>query len=324
MLGDFAQIDRAVDPRRKHVGPVRPVDVQLDGFGPYRQPNRCARRREITRGGRPDAGGGFHVHAVLAHGAHAAFHERGFTDELRDEPRFRPSVDVLRRPHLQQVPLVEDRQPVGDGQGLFLVVGDVDRGQTGLFADAPDFRPHFKPQFGVEIGQRLVEQQALGLDDQRAGQRDALLLAAGELVGLGVRAVGQFDHFQRAAHAGRGIGFPDGAHFETEGDVFAQGHVRPQRVALEHHAHVAPVRRQMRHVALPGEDAAAVGLVQPRHGPQQRGLSAPGRPQQEKQFAGIDLQIDAVQHRFRPEPLGQFLDRDGYRHGRDSLLRFPF
>ena len=37
---------------------------------------------------------------------------------------------------------------------------------------------HLLAQLGVEIGERLVEQQDARLDDQRAGQRDALLLAA--------------------------------------------------------------------------------------------------------------------------------------------------
>src|SRR3546814_848216 len=38
-------------------------------------------------------------------------------------------------------------------------------------------------QLGVEIGERLVEQQNRRLQHQRAGDRDALLLAAGELAG---------------------------------------------------------------------------------------------------------------------------------------------
>ena len=37
-------------------------------------------------------------------------------------------------------------------------------------------------QLGVEIGERLVEQDHRRLVDQRARERDALLLAAGELV----------------------------------------------------------------------------------------------------------------------------------------------
>ena len=40
---------------------------------------------------------------------------------------------------------------------------------------------HLRAQLGVEIRERLVEQEDVGLADQRAGERDPLALAAGEL-----------------------------------------------------------------------------------------------------------------------------------------------
>ena len=70
-----------------------------------------------------------------------------------------------------------------------LVVGDVD-GRVAVFVvQAAHLEAHLLAQVGVEVGQRLVEQQRLGLDDQRAGQRHALLLAAGQLarIALGER-----------------------------------------------------------------------------------------------------------------------------------------
>ena len=44
--------------------------------------------------------------------------------------------------------------------------------------------PHMGAELGVEIGERLVEQEHLWLADQCAAERHALLLAAGELRGL--------------------------------------------------------------------------------------------------------------------------------------------
>ena len=46
---------------------------------------------------------------------------------------------------------------------------------------------------GVERGERLVQEHDLGFDGERSGERDALLLAAGELVGVAARQVGQPD-----------------------------------------------------------------------------------------------------------------------------------
>ena len=67
------------------------------------------------------------------------------------------------------------------------------------------------PQAGVEGGERLVEQHELGLAGQRPGQRDALLLAAGELVraALGHGRV-QRDHLQQLADPGLDAAAPAG------------------------------------------------------------------------------------------------------------------
>ena len=54
--------------------------------------------------------------------------------------------------------------------------------------------------------------------------------------------------------------------------------VREQCVVLKYHAHVALLRRDVHRVAAddlrPQRDAAAVGTLQPRNGPQQRGFAA--------------------------------------------------
>ena len=51
-----------------------------------------------------------------------------------------------------------------------------------LAHDAVDFVAHFLAQLQIERRKWLVEQQEIGLDDERAGERDALLLAAGKLL----------------------------------------------------------------------------------------------------------------------------------------------
>ncbi len=43
-----------------------------------------------------------------------------------------------------------------------------------------DFRPHLHPHLGVEIGERLVEEENFRLPNDRASDRDPLPLPAGE------------------------------------------------------------------------------------------------------------------------------------------------
>ena len=59
-----------------------------------------------------------------------------------------------------------------------------------------DLVPQLRADLGVERGQRLVQQQHLGLDGQGPGQRDPLLLPAGDLVRVAVRLLGQPDQLQ--------------------------------------------------------------------------------------------------------------------------------
>jgi hypothetical protein len=47
--------------------------------------------------------------------------------------------------------------PVREGQGLRLVVGDVDRGDAELGLEALEEGPGGEAQLGVEVGQRLVD-----------------------------------------------------------------------------------------------------------------------------------------------------------------------
>ena len=63
-------------------------------------------------------------------------------------------------------------------------MGDVDRGDAELALQRADLLAQGDADLGVERRQRLVEQQDLRLDGEGAGQRHALLLAAGELVGI--------------------------------------------------------------------------------------------------------------------------------------------
>ena len=59
--------------------------------------------------------------------------------------------------------------------------GGVDEDRAGRLENARQFGAQFLAQLVVEIGERLVEQYQVGALDQRACDRGALLLAAGQL-----------------------------------------------------------------------------------------------------------------------------------------------
>ncbi len=105
-------------------------------------------------------------------------------DEVRDEAGVRRFVDLGRRGHLDDLAVAHDGDAVGHGHGLFLVVGDDDEGQAEVLLQVHQLELRFLAQLLVERAERLVEQQHLRPLGERAGQRHALALAAGELVRL--------------------------------------------------------------------------------------------------------------------------------------------
>ena len=64
----------------------------------------------------------------------------------------------------------------------------------------------------VERGERLVEEHDLGFDGERPRQRHPLLLAAGELVGIATRQLGEPDELEQVVDSlpARRPGQPEG------------------------------------------------------------------------------------------------------------------
>src|SRR6185312_10197525 len=114
------------------------------------------------------------------------------------------------------VALVHHHDAVGERHRLTLVVGDQDgRGAHGAL-DLAQLDLHFLAQLGVEVGERLVEQQNLRPDHQGAGERHALLLAARKLAREAAGELAKPDEIQRLTDALRALGGSDALHLEAE------------------------------------------------------------------------------------------------------------
>ncbi len=90
-------------------------------------------------------------------------------------------VHVLRRADLLQDALGEHRDPVAERDRLDLVVGHVDRRDADAVVQPLELGPHLDAELGVQVRERLVQQEHLGLANERPAHRHALALAAREL-----------------------------------------------------------------------------------------------------------------------------------------------
>ena len=110
----------------------------------------------------------------------AGFDDVGAADKIGDEPRARPLVDFLGVADLLDPSVIEDGDPVGHRQRFALVVRDEDEGEAERVLQGLQLALHRLAQFQVERAERLVEQQNFRAQDERARQRHALALAAGQ------------------------------------------------------------------------------------------------------------------------------------------------
>ena len=109
-------------------------------------------------------------------------------DEAHHELVRRVLVEVARPADLLDPALVHHRDPVGDLHRLLLVVRDDHGRRVRLVVESAQPDAQVLADARVERAERLVEQQHLRLDRERAGERHPLALAAGE---LGRIAVGE-------------------------------------------------------------------------------------------------------------------------------------
>ena len=184
-----------------------------------------------------------------------------------------------------------DRNAVGNGHRLFLIVGDIDRRNADAVLNLADGVSHLDAQLRVEVGKRLIHQQHVRLDDNRAGERDALLLAAGKALRQTVGILRDLHGLQNLVHALLDLFLGQMAVFKAESDVLAHGHMRENGVILENHADVALVRRNIVDDLAVESDGAALDGVKARNHAQQGRFAAAGRAEQREELALLDIQI---------------------------------
>ena len=187
---------------------------------------------------------------------------------------------------------VHHRDRVGHRHGLLLVVGDVHEGDADLGLDALELQLHLAAQLEVEGAERLVEEQHLGVVDQRAGDGDALLLAAGELVRLALGEVAELHELQHVVDLL--LHRLDAPPAQPEGDVLGDVQVREERVRLEDGVHRPLVRRQIGDVLVAEEDRAGGRLLKPGDHAERGGLATARRAEQGEERALRDGQFERV------------------------------
>ncbi len=206
---------------------------------------------------------------------------------LLDEP-----AEVHHPDDVRDVPddgeVVRDDQ-IGEAEGLLELLQQVD---------------HLRLDRDVQRRDRLVADDHVRLQDQRAGDADALALAAGELVRVAGEGVGREadlgeDRLDLLPALRLVLADAVGGHALGQDRLDVLPGVEAAQRVLEDHLETAAERphllaRQLRQVGAVEDDPAVGDVVQPQDRPAERRLAAARLADQAVRLTGLDGQRDAV------------------------------
>src|SRR5262249_41160584 len=175
----------------------------------------------------------------------------------------------------------------------------------------------------VEGAERLVHEQHLGIDGKSAGNADALLHPAGELVGAAVERVGEPDELEIAGRGGAQLRPAHALHFESEHHVLQGGEPGQELGELKHHAAVVAAAL---HLAPIHCDFSAGRGFEPHGNAQRRRLAATRGTDERDDLAVVHFETHAAERlhgMHRPvdaqrEPLRYIVEGD-LTHAADHL-----
>ena len=187
---------------------------------------------------------------------------------------------------------VHDDDALGEDDGLLDVVGDEEAGLLLLLPGLEQLGLELGARLGVKGAERLVHEQDLGVDRVGAGDGDALLHAARELLGVGLHEVLQLDELDVLERDLLGLLVGLALELEAKLDVLEDREPREEGVLLEDDAAVGAGARDLLAVH---QDAALRGLLEATDDVQERGLAAAGRPDDAHELVLVDVEVGAVE-----------------------------
>ena len=211
----------------------------------------------------------------------------------RSELAARPGEHLTGQALLHDMTVLQHHHPVREHQRIDHLVGDDEREPVGEHGTQQ--RPQGRRELHVHRGERLVQQQQIGIRGQRPGQRDALGLTTGQAPGAPLRELGRIDLSEPLHRQLPGLRLAHARGARRERDVVQHGQVREQQGLLGEQPDVPTMRWQLYSGRGVGEhptvehDPAAIRAQQPRNRSEQGGLARAVAAQHRDHLSGPHL-----------------------------------
>src|SRR5271154_4499032 len=171
-------------------------------------------------------------------------------------------VNFFRRSDLPYHALVQNDDAISQGHRFYLVVSHVNGSGFDASMKLLELFAGRRSQLGIEIRERFVKKKHGGLANDRPRQRHALSLAAREFARLTMEQLLDDQQARGPLDLWLVLFLRNSLRLERERNVFVNGEMRIERVALEYHGDAALAWRQMRDVLPADQDLARGGRLQ--------------------------------------------------------------
>ena len=129
-------------------------------------------------------------------------------------------------------------------------------------------------------------------------------------MGFAVGEIGQAHEIERFGYPSRPLLLGAVSEAEPEVDVARHGHMREERVTLKHGVHRAALGGNPGDVDPVDQDRAGLVFLESAEKAERRRLAASRGAEQREELAGLDGEIDALEHELIPVGLGQRCELD--------------
>ena len=211
-------------------------------------------------------------------------------------------IDFEGWPTLKHASGIEHDGIAAKQQGLLRFSRRIDDCRGAAAEHFADLTAQFFTQLVVKIHQRLIEQQERRFLDQRAGQRDALLLPSRKLRRQAVQQMIDMHHLRCCSdlgidlRRGQALRAP-----QRRRDVFVDSEGGVVHELLIDHRHRPLAHGNSGHVLAVNQNPARGGLIEAGHQPQQRGFAGERGAEQDVHGSSFDgerdFADDALPHR---------------------------